>query len=284
LWQSGMAGVQAYSNVNFPFYSIVLFWFMKSGFSSLFSNYKNYNNNNDDKSKRFHPQIDTPFILFEVLSTLHQNQNLAQKYHLDFASFTNSEDILLWGFRYYIQFYLQVANGRFSWNDSPAIPDFAQDNANSLFSNIITNIQNFEYLEALQNIPKAIMSKEPETIKNLFDTLFFKHALSIKTSNNKMILSQNQSKYFSIELDNKSDWILHQIEFSLECHPSNRIQAIFHPAPKITDFDFNLTLPIQLKCIGKPGSAKLTLWCSYECPIMHKKFQKRLITLPVKIE
>lgn len=133
------------------------------------------------------------------------------------------------------------------------------------YSQMETALENLHFSEFTNLIPKSQYSKNKEFLEEGLIYLLISKRI-IADTEEFIKLSPNTEKNIEILIQNRTDWILKDVEFQAELIPPNRIILQKIDPPKLFEFAGNFKLKIKFTTTDNAGNCHLMLKMSFENP------------------
>ena len=203
------------------------------------------------------------WLFFEMLELLFTESDLCQKYGIPPYK---DRDLLL------IHLCSRFVVGKDSQADREfligIIPNYPQ---------METALENLAYSKFNDFFPKPFFLA---TLYKFFQEtlLYLLNSKGIVVDTDEFIeLSRYSEKIIEILIQNKTDWILKNVELQAELTPQNRIKLQKIDPPRLQGFSGDLKLKIGIKSTDKAGKCRLSLKMSFEDPFNAGRMKNMLI-------
>lgn len=248
------------------FLKIFIFWLMKGNLSNINPMYFTVNRH-----------IRESWIFSQLYYLAFENESILSKYKISLSYFGNQQFIEKHWYHYVIhQCKMKLATNSPINQNEFRIPLKIDPNKKISFQNFIQNVINRKLTLAFEIIPDDIKMSFPEMLDIFFEE-YFKHYLLEIIVHPQLEVECQSSKKWEITLKNHGDWILHDVEYSIEVSPQSKATLNYVNLPNTYIFDTETKIIFELKTFDKGGKVTIKLNCSYSNHI--RKDKKRNIIL-----
>ncbi len=235
------------------FFDMFLLWLMKFGVD------RHTQFNNTDEGSR-----QKSWLFFEMLELFYTQSDLCHNYGINPRK---DSDLLL----------IHLCSRFLLGKESKVSREFMIGiNPNNL--QMESALENLNLSEFTDLIPEPMFSKNKEFLEDVLFYLLISKGI-IVDSEDLIELQPNTEKIIEISIQNRTDWILMDVEFQADLKPPNKLILQKIDPPKLLEFAGDLNLVTCIKSTDKTGKCRLTLKMSFEDPLNPNKIKNSVIKI-----